>query len=70
MQKGKCKLREAPVHSVTLQQHAATMMVHLPPNTSMDDTIEVYGAVVSECGKLVHSGDYICFSDGGPVSEC
>ena len=35
----------------------------------LDDAIKVYGAVVSQCGKLFHSGNYICFSNGGSVSE-
>jgi len=35
----------------------------------LDDTIKVYGAVVSQRGKLFRSEDYTCFSNDSSVSE-
>jgi len=42
---------------------ATTMQIHQPPN------VKVYGAVVSQFGKLFLRGDDVCFSNGSLVSE-
>lgn len=38
---------------------ASTLTVQLPPGVTLDDSVTVYGAVMSQQGKLVRVGDYI-----------
>ena len=66
--KVKNKVGDATVQTVTLHQLAITMQLHLPPDVTLSDSIHDYRGEISQHGKLVNTGEYICFSNGGHVS--
>ena len=47
---------------------AITLQLHLPPDEPLSDSIHDYRGEISQYGKLVNTGEYICFSNGGHVS--
>jgi len=64
-----CKLSAC---SVCYPEGACNHYMYADTSTSqyiLDDTIKVYGAVVSQRGKLFRSEDYTCFSNDSSVSE-
>ena len=63
-----CKLGDAAVQTATLQQLATTLQLHLPADVSLSDSINVYKALICQRGKLINTGEYICFSDREHVS--